>query len=389
MAYALTEQDIAQLGISAIPGEIATDAEMAALGVQEDVEPDAFPVPVAAAPAAIATQQAAEFAPAQTTAAPIVQTTIPAVDTPDSGFLSSMGDTLFGPKEAGDQFANLNRQQRMMLAFGAVKDAGFALQGKESNSFSSTLKAINDQMDMGRKAKAAQAQQAALQGMLGAGGAGGDIQSQIARLSDMAVMYPSMAPGLALKIKGLQDQAMAQAAAEGGVSQASTQLEDVQTLLDMISDDPFMTTGIMSSLLGGIKFTTAGQAAALQKTLNSNLALEALKALKATGATMGALNTKEFEALETQLTNLDLGLGAKASKASLLRIQDKYQSLIADAFRDAKEQAAAGNPMGKRGLDGLTRIFGGEPEWLSTAPPLQITIRPNEPAEEFKIRMGL
>ena len=94
---------------------------------------------------------------------------------------------------------------------------------------------------------------------------------------------------------------------------------------------------------------------------------------------MGALNTTEFQALETQLTNLDLGLGAEESKRSLLRIQNKYQSLIADAFRDAKEQAAAGNPMGQKGLDGLTRIFGGEPEWLSTAPPLQITITGQTP----------
>ena len=396
MAYALTEQDIAQMiaagmnVIDAVPGAPATDAEKAFLGVQDDVDLGALPDPVAAAtgidaPQMAAPQVAAAMPPP---AAPVTQQQVASADT-GGGF--NIMDKIFGAKgdEQPNQFANLNRQQRMMLAFGAMRDAGMGLQGKESNSFSSTLKAINDQMDMGRKAKAAQAQQAALKSMLGAGGVGGDIQSQIARLSDMAVMYPSMAPGLALKIKALQDQEMAQAAAEGRTSQASTQLDDVQALLDMIQDDPFMTTGIMSTLLSGVKITQAGQAASLQKTLKSNLALQALKDLKATGATMGALNTTEFQALENELTNLDLGLGADLSKRSLLRIQAKYQSLIADAFRDAKEQAAAGNAMGKKGLEGLTRIFGGEPEWLSTAPPLQITIRPSETPEEFKIRMNI
>mgnify|MGYP003628406153 CR=1 FL=1 len=288
-----------------------------------------------------------------------------------------------------DPYESLSKTQRRMLAFAGLSDAGAALQGRSGVSINNMMSRFNEQADMQRKAAGAQAQQKMMQGLMGGDAAGGDPQARIQQLLNIAMVNPSMAPAIALQVKNIQDQVQALSTTQGQADQASTQLEDVQTLLDMIQDDPFMTTGIMSTILGGVKATTSGQAVALQKTLKSNLALEALKALKATGATMGALNTKEFEALETQLTNLDLGLGAKAAKVSLLRIQDKYQSLIADAFRDAKEQAEAGNPMGKRGLDGLTRIFGGEPEWLGTAPPLQITIRPNENEEEFKKRMGL
>lgn len=243
---------------------------------------------------------------------------------------------------------------------------------------------------MQRKATAAQAQRQMLQGVM-AGGAGADPQARIQQLLNMAMVNPSMAPAIALQVKQIQDQLKAAATTEGKASQAGTQLEDVQTLLDMINDDPFMTTGIMSSLLSGIKITQAGQAASLQKTLKSNLALQALKDLKATGATMGALNTVEFQALENELTNLDLSLGAELSKRSLLRIQDKYQSLIADAFRDAEEQAAAGNPIGQRTLDGLNRIFGGKPAWTESAGPVvpSGTQREGETLEEFKKRMGL
>ena len=381
-AYPLTQADIDKLmaaGISsasnAMPGEQATEQELQLLGITttpaEAVETFAPPAPdvgpdVPAAPAAVAP------APAQNNMALIQQ------------MLAAQA-----PPVSTDPYENMSKTQRRMLAFAGLSDAGAALQGQQGGSINAMMSRFNEQADMQRKATAARAQSQMLQGLMGGGAAGGDPQARIQQLLNIAMVNPSMAPAIALQVKNIQDQLQAASTAESKVSQAGTQLEDVQALLDMINDDPFMTTGIMSSLLSGVKITQAGQAASLQKTLKSNLALQALKDLKATGATMGALNTTEFQALESELTNLDLGLGAELSKRSLLRIQDKYQSLIADAFRDAKEQAAAGNPMGQKGLDGLTRIFGGEPEWLSTAPPLQITVRPNENDEEFKKRMGL
>ena len=347
MEYKLTQEDIDflnQQGISsafdAEPNMVATESEMAALGIEPDVNADALPDPVAAAPAEIATQQAADFAPAQTTAAPIVQTTIPAVDTPDSGFLSSMGDTLFGPKEAGDQFANLNRQQRMMLAFGAVKDAGFALQGKESNSFSSTLKAINDQMDMGRKAKAAQAQQQMLQGLMGGGAAGGDLDAQRQQamkllLNPATVEYgKSLLAALdALEQKGSSDELR-------GRSAVST-LRDIDSIIDMIDQDPNMTTGVWAWATRGIAMTPAGKTQLLVDSVVSSLALDSLKALKATGATMGALNQSELEILKTELAKVDLSAGAEEAKIQLGKVQGHYRTVISDLYRGANDEDAA------------------------------------------------
>ena len=157
----------------------ATDAQRRALGIEDDVDPGALPDPVVT-PQSVA----ADLAGAVPTAAPVsapqmppdaVSAAVQAVPAPPTVTQeqlsaapggSSFMDAIFGPKEASDQFSNLNRQQRMMLAFGAIKDAGFALQGKEGSAFGSTLKAINDQIDMGRKAKAAQ-QRTQLLGGLG------------------------------------------------------------------------------------------------------------------------------------------------------------------------------------------------------------------------------
>jgi hypothetical protein len=352
-------------------GYPSTDAQRRALGIEDDVDPGALPDPVVPTTAPVAApQMTPDAVSAQATPAAPVVTPEQLSATPAQGGSSFM-DAIFGPKEEADQYSNLNRQQRMMLAFGAIKDAGFALQGKESNAFGSTLKAINDQIDMGRKAKAAAATRQALQSVMGGDIAGGDPQARIQRLLDMAMLNPAMAPAIALQVKEIRDQMQATESAVSSSSQAATQLEDVNALINMIDEDPTLTTGIMGSLLSYFPGTGANIAEGLATTLRSNLALQALKDLKATGATMGALNATEFNALETELTQLDLSKGPQTSKRALKRIQTKYQNLIADAYRDAEEQAASGNPNGQRALDGLNRIFGGgKPAWTADAGPV-------------------
>jgi len=363
MNYPLQQFDIDELKRMGIDttgltvGYPSTDAQRRALGIEDDVDPGAIPDPVAA-------PQVAPDAVSATPAAP----TVPPEQTAQGG--SSFMDAIFGPKEENDQYSNLNRQQRMMLAFGAIKDAGFALQGKESDAFGNTLKAINDQIDMGRKAKAAAANSQALQSVMGDDIAGGDPQARIRRLLNLAMLNPAMAPAIALQVKEIRDQMQAAEGAVSSSSQAATQLEDVNALINMIDEDPTLTTGIMGSLLSYIPGTSANIAEGLATTLRSNLALQALKDLKATGATMGALNATEFTALETELTQLDLSRGPQTSKRALKRIQTKYQNLIADAYRDAEEQVTAGNPIGQRTLDGLNRIFGGKPAWTENAGPV-------------------
>ncbi len=395
----LTQFDIDELARQGVDvtglteGYPATDDMRIRLGIQDDVDPGALPDPVSAAQVAegmattldpqAAALNAGSMDPAAVAgamnavpaAAPVTQEQLTA---PKSG---GLGDMLFGPQEATDQFSNLNRQQRMMLAFGAIKDAGFALQGKEGSAFSSTLKAINDQIDMGRKAKAVEQQREIMQSALGPVAGGETFDGKRLKLQQALAAGAIQAPEFTAMMAEIARQEQAQAAAIGGSSQAATQLEDVNRLLNLIDSDPKMTTGVMGSLLSYIPGTAANIAEGLATTLRSNLALEALKSLKATGATMGALNEKEFNALETQLTNLDLSKGPETAKIALKRIQTTYQNLIADAFRDAEEQAAAGNPNGQRALDGLLRIFGSKPSWTADAGPVVPSGGSTDPAE--------
>ena len=359
--YLLTQEDIDRLlaagGSDAMPGEEATPQDLQLLGITPQ------PMPEATDDRSPGGNLAVETVPAE----PVVTSPAPAAD--NMAILQTLLDAQ-APAPAL-AYENLSKTQRRMLAFAGLSDAGAALQGKQGTSIDSMLGRFNEQADIQRKATAAQAQRQMLQGLIGPGAAGGDPQARIQQLLNMAMVNPNMAPAIALQVKQIQDQMKATAGAVGGASQAATQLEDVNRLLNLIDADPTLTTGIMGSLLSYIPGTGANIAEGLATTLRSNLALESLKALKATGATMGALNEKEFNALETQLTELDLSKGPETSKIALKRIQTKYQNLVADAFRDAEEQAAAGNPDGVRALDGLKRIFGGgKPEWTENAGPV-------------------
>lgn len=245
MAYPLTEQDIAQMiaagmnVMDAVPGAMATDAEKAFLGVQDDVDTGALPDPVAAAPQMAAPPVAAAM---PTPAAPVTQQQVASADT-GGGF--NIMDKLFGSKEdeQPNQFANLNRQQRMMLAFGAMRDAGMGLQGKESNSFNNTLKAINDQMDMGRKAKAAQAATDMFSSLSqGGGGLGSlppnatpqDIDARIAKLTSLLASPAgaSLAPYVTAEVQRLNLLKEQGAASEKGVISGTMGISAVDALLN-------------------------------------------------------------------------------------------------------------------------------------------------------------
>lgn len=202
-------------------GYPATDDMRRRLGIQDDVDPGALPDPVSAAqvaegmattldpqaaalnagsmdPTAVASAMNAVSAPA-----PVTQEQLTAPKS--GGLISGFGDMLFGPQEnqEGDQFSNLNRQQRMMLAFGAIKDAGFALQGKEGTAFNSTLKAINDQIDIGRKAKAAEAKSSLLSAFTGGAG---DADARRAQILNAAAQGLIDGPTAKLMIEELDRQ---------------------------------------------------------------------------------------------------------------------------------------------------------------------------------------
>lgn len=350
----LTMDQISQLeamgrNMNGVPeGAEATAEEMEALGLQPDVGPnvsDDLSAPTQAAPPAPVTAQPA-MPPAAVAdvmdAAPAAPVEQAQLDTPQQGgLISGLGDMLFGPQEEVDQFSNLNRQQRMMLAFGAIKDAGFALQGKEGNSFASTLKAINDQIDMGRKAKAAAQQREIMQGVLGPIAGGETFDGKRLKLQQALAVGAIQAPEFTAMMTEIARQEQAGMGKEGRGRSAVSTLRDIDSIISMIDDDPTLTTGTWAWLTRGIPMSSAGKTQALVDSVVSSLALDSLKALKATGATMGALNQEELNLLKTELAKVDLATDPATVKTQLGKVQGHYRTVISDLYRGANDEDAA------------------------------------------------
>ena len=108
--------------------------------------------------------------------APVV--TAPAVDPATSGAatLQQLLAPQAAPATPTDPYANLSRNQRQMLAFSALSDAGAALAGRQGGNFNAMMGRFNEQADIQRKATAAQ-QRAQFMSTLGLGGAGASRQA--------------------------------------------------------------------------------------------------------------------------------------------------------------------------------------------------------------------
>jgi hypothetical protein len=245
MAYTLTQEDIDQLvkkgfdmngvaaGTEAMAGEMeALMPDIVAKNIGSKISSDAgapFVSPTQAQYGATkALNQAAEDGLEEITMEPRVEppasvpmapmdeapmATMPsaapaAAASPMMGLISP---NMYGAPISADPFENLSKNQRMMLAFAAIKDAGAALQGGEGNAFNKTLEGFAARQDMERKRQAQVAQIQARQQVLGALGAGSlpanatpdQIDAHIAKLTGILASSPEMAPYVTAEIARL------------------------------------------------------------------------------------------------------------------------------------------------------------------------------------------
>ena len=122
------------------------------------------------------TDPVVEAAPVATSVTTPVTTPVAAQDTSGAATLQQLLAAQVAPATPTDPYANLSKNQRQMLAFSALSDAGAALAGRQGGNFNAMMSRFNEQADMQRKAEAAQ-QRAQFMGTLGLGGAGASRQA--------------------------------------------------------------------------------------------------------------------------------------------------------------------------------------------------------------------
>lgn len=334
-AYRLTQEDLIALqeagrNINGIPvGAEATSEELAILNI----------VPPVATPAGNSGgNNSSELEVKNVTPRPEV------TDVPQSTFDATAMQNILSQFQKSQTPAQqtLSKDQKRMLAFAGLRDAGMALQGKEGNAVTGLMGTFEKIADQNRKAKAAAARNTMMQQMLGGAGSmlaglttAEDYRKAAQQLMIQAPMMGEAGTGLiqaatmmiteANRLQTLEDREV------GGAENVVNRIETINDLIENVEQNDSVT-GFWGMVTGVLPFTAAGQARIDVDTIRSNMALDALKALKATGATLGAVSEKELTLLEADIQRLNLDQSKGKVIKDLTKIRERYQNMIRRAF---------------------------------------------------------
>ena len=244
------------------------------------------------------------------------------------------------PARSDDMFGNLSKQQRMMLAFSAISDAGMAAQGKQGTSFTDTLKAFGSMADTQRKRDAAAQRQQMLQRVMGGGAlpttgmmTPQDIDARLATLTQILATNPEMAPYVNAEMQRLMPLREETIKKQGEISQKENMLMQIDNLLgDAALDQALGIEGIFRKPLADLGLDPDTKRVRTKvEQLQGGVFLQAFESLKGGG----------------QITELE-GKKAEQAMARLNTVQDPV------AFREAVNELRIITENGIRRLKGET-----------------------------------
>ena len=244
------------------------------------------------------------------------------------------------PARSDDMFGNLSKQQRMMLAFSAISDAGMAAQGKQGTSFTDTLKAFGSMADTQRKREAAAQRQQMLQRVMGGGAlpttgmmTPQDIDARLATLTQILATNPEMAPYVNAEMQRLMPLREETIKKQGEISQKENMLMQIDNLLgDAALDQALGIEGIFRKPLADLGLDPDTKRVRTKvEQLQGGVFLQAFNSLKGGG----------------QITQLE-GEKAEQAMARLNTVQDPV------AFREAVNELRIITENGIRRLKGET-----------------------------------
>jgi hypothetical protein len=297
--YLLTQEDIDKLvalnkdmnGVA--PGTEAYPAELEVLGIQ----------PAAVDPAPVT-------APAAT---PVTAPAATPVTAPANDNMALLQQMLDAQKPAQPfSYESMSKDQRRMLAFAGLSDAGRALQGLQGGKVEALLGRFNEQADIQRKATAAQ-QRAQVMGTLGLGGAGASREAILGAAAQGFLDGPTAK----LMIEELERK-------EGKALDLSSKKSTIY-LIEALLNDPDLSQVLglegAARSLGDAILPGAQEKYNELKTrvdqLRGGIFTEAFKSLRGGGQ----ITDKEGEKASAALARLDTAQGVEAFKQALREYQ--------------------------------------------------------------------
>ena len=244
MEYSLTEEDIAKLEAlnfyqnpndKPMAGELATMEEMVSLGVNtvdpelevRNVEPEITPVASGGAGGASggAGGAGAGAGAGVTGMNPQMQQLLE--------LMKKQSEAAMKPASQ-----SYTADQKRMLAFAGIADAGRALQGKEGTAVAGLMTNFTDRADQQRKAANALAQRNMIGTMMGGMGSTASmtdpnqIRAAISDLTNILAVSPAMEPYVKMQIENLYKQLDKAEGDIKSVRDTQTQIDLVDSLLD-------------------------------------------------------------------------------------------------------------------------------------------------------------
>ncbi len=244
------------------------------------------------------------------------------------------------PARSDDMFGNLSKQQRMILAFSAISDAGMAAQGKQGTSFADTLKAFSGMEDIKRKRDAAAQRQQMLQQVMGGAAlpttgmmTPQDIDARLATLTQILATNPEMAPYVNAEMQRLMPLREETLGKQREISQKENMLMQIDNLLgDAALDQALGIEGVFRKPLADLGLDPDTKRVRTKvEQLQGGVFLQAFESLKGGG----------------QITELE-GKKAEQAMARLNTVQDPV------AFREAVNELRIITENGIRRLKGET-----------------------------------
>lgn len=285
----------------------------------------------------------------------------------------------------------LDKQRRRMIMFGAIADAGAALQGRDGKMVANLFDYFNQQDTDLRKAAASERELALREQMaerlggvpLGEGASEIDrLQAEKQMLMRELVLNPEMHEVYKIRLADIdkeiervrQNKIQTQQTVQG----ADNVMSNIQRLKKEVKENP-STTGLMGSILGSFGFTKAGSLRLDLQTVKANIAFDTLRGIKAGGATLGAVSAPELALLEAKISQLSMDRPQEDVLRSFREIEQYYQQIIRNAYANADDPAELDRMFEQLG-------YGGRPSWVdqtSGAATIPTYTMENVPAGEL------
>ena len=257
--------------------------------------------------------------------------------------LSSQPQTLNPQQQKLTDAERLDRQRRRMIMFGAIADAGAALQGRDGKMVANLFDYFNSQDEDLRKAAASERELSLREELVNSLGAAplGEGASQIdmleaekARLMKELVLNPEMVEVYKVRLadidKEIERLRQIKIQTQQTVQGADIVMSNIQRLAEEVEANP-STTGMIGSILGAFRSTKAGSLRLDLETVKANIAFDTLRGIKAGGATLGAVSAPELALLEAKISQLSMDRPQEDVLRSFRAVQEYYQQIIRNA----------------------------------------------------------